>query len=169
MAGNEGSDDRDATYEVWAFDQGLDTGHIYVPDGDGSFEEIDRIDFHELDDVTPGGDHAHDDEEEDHDGEDEADAVVPHMVHFSSDYEYAAVACVAAGQSLIFRAEDRELVSAIDTGVSTHFAGFMPDDSAIQVDVIEEGAIKRIDADLENEEFELTEELVIAEDPTFEE
>lgn len=172
------SDGTNADYEIWAFDQGTGIGYIYAPDGDGSFEQIDEIDMNELDEITPGNDHVHGDDEDDHDDHDEDDhedheeadagTIVPHMVDFSSDYEYAAVACMMAEQTAIFRTEDRELVAALDTGPGTHFAGFSPDDSFLQVDVIETGTIVRIDADLENERFEIADELVVAEDPAFE-
>jgi len=118
-------------YEVWAIDQGTNTGYVYAPDGEGSYEEYDTIDFNEV-----GGD-------------------VPHMVDFSSDYEYAVVGCTGGARAAIVRTEDHEIVDDIETGDGSHFASFTPDDEFIQVDVIGEGAIKRIDADLENEEFEL--------------
>ncbi|WP_331233651.1 YncE family protein [Natronorarus salvus] len=140
-ADDEGSD---AEYEVWAFDQGTDTGYIYGPDGEDSFELLDEIDVAGLAETESGGN-------------------VPHMVDFSSDYEYAAVACTAGAATLVFRTEDRELVGACPTGPGTHFAGFTPDDEYIQVDVIGEGSIKRIDADLENEEFSIVDEIHVVE------
>lgn len=140
--GSEGTDDEQERYEVWGLDQGTDTGYIYEPDGDG-FELIDEIDFHAFDGVTPN----------------EEGAITPHMISFSSDHEYAAIACTNAGQTLVFRTEDRELVGSCPTGPGTHFAGFTPDDEALQVDVIGEGTIARIDADLENEEFSISEEI----------
>lgn len=158
-ASNEGDDEEQEEYEIWALDQGTDTGYIYTPNGGDGFELAEEIDFHELDGIIhPEGD------DHDHGGGE----IVPHMIDFSSDYEYAAIACTAGAQTLIFRTEDRELVAAFETGPGTHFAGFAPDDSFIQVDVIEEGTIVRIDADLENEEFEVTDELVVEEDPVFE-
>ncbi len=131
-------------YEVWAFDQGTDVGYIYGPDGEGSFELVDEIDIAALEETEDEGN-------------------VPHMVDFSSDYEYAAVACTAGARTLVFRTEDRELVGACPTGPGTHFAGFTPDDEYIQVDVIGEGRIKRIDADLENEEFSIVDEIHVRE------
>jgi len=105
-------------YEVWAIDQGTNTGYVYAPDGEGSYEEYDTIDFNEV-----GGD-------------------VPHMVDFSSDYEYAVVGCTGGARAAIVRTEDHEIVDDIETGDGSHFASFTPDDEFIQVDVIGEGAIK---------------------------
>ena len=141
--GTDDGDDADspdvAPYEIWAADQGRHVIHIYEPDDNGGFEEIDQIDT--------GAE----------DGE------VPHMVHYSSDYEYAAIACTAGARTLVYRTEDRELVANLETGASSHFAGFSPTDDAIIVDVIAENKIVKIDADLENEEFDITDEIEIAE------
>lgn len=133
-------------YEVWGLDQGTDTGYIYEPRDDG-FELVEEIDFHELEGVTPN----------------DEGAITPHMISFSSDYAYAAVACTNAGQTLVFRTEDRKLVGHCPTGPGSHFAGFTPDDEALQVDVIGEGKIVRIDADLENDEFTISEEIHVKE------
>ena len=129
----DGADD----YEVWALDQGTGIGYIYEPDegSDEEFSLLDTIDFGAY-----GGD-------------------VPHMVDFSSDDEYAAIACTAGARTIVVRCEDREVVGNIETGPGSHFAGFGPDDSFIQVDVIGEGKIKRIDVDLEDETFGLDGEI----------
>ncbi|MCU4754181.1 cell surface protein [Halobacteria archaeon AArc-curdl1] len=146
-AGCLGSDDADGTgYEVWALDQGTDQIYIYEPDGDDEFEAVAEIDVNE--DVDEFGQ-------------------VPHMVDFSSDYEYAAVACTAGAKTLVYRTEDRELVANLDTGAGSHFAGFTPDDEYIQVDAIGEGAIVRVDADLEDESFDIVDEIVIDDAPAF--
>ncbi len=137
-----------ASYEVWALDQGTDQIYIYEPAGDDEFEQVAELDVNEDTDDT---------------------GLVPHMLDFSSDYEYAAVACTAGARTLVYRTEDRELVADIDTGAGSHFSGFTPDDEYIQVDAIGEGAIVRVDADLENEEFEIVDEIVIDEDETFQE
>ena len=129
----------EATYEVWAADQGTHVIHIYEPNENGELTEVDQIDT--------GAE----------DGE------VPHMVHFSSDYEYAAIACTAGARTLVYRTEDRELVANLETGASSHFAGFNPADDAIIVDVIGENKIVRIDADLDAEEFSIDDEIVIGE------
>lgn len=133
----------DATYEIWALDQGTNMGYIYEPgDEEGSFEEADAIDFAE------------------HEGE------VPHMISFTEDYEYAAVACTAGARTLVIRTEEREVVGNVETGPGSHFAGFTPDDEYVVVDVIGEGAIKRIDADLDEEEFEIDGEIVLTDSET---
>ena len=135
----DGADD----YEVWALDQGTGIGYIYEPDEDADegFSLLDTIDFEAY------------------------DGLVPHMVDFSTDGEYAAVACTSGARTIVVRSEDREVVANIETGPGSHFAGFGPDDSFILVDVIGEGAIKRIDVDLGDESFELADEIVIGEDP----
>ena len=131
-------------YEVWALDQGTNTIYIYEalqePDEDEpEFEEVDTIDT----------------------GED--DGEVPHMIHYSSEYAYAAVACTAGARTLVYRTDDRELVANLETGAGTHFAGFTPDNEAIIVDVIGESKIVRIDVNLEEEFFAIDDEIEIDE------
>lgn len=137
-------------YEIWALDQGADKGYIYAPDDPGadhpSFERVDEIDFQSLEGVTPNED----------------GAVTPHMIAFSSDNEYAAVATTGAGQALVFRAEDRELVASCPTGPGTHFLGFTPDDEYLLADVIHDAKITRVDADLGDEEFGIDADLHVA-------
>ena len=135
---DEPGDDAD-TYEVWALDQGQDTIHVYEPAGDDEFDETETIDVNALEGVPDEG-------------------VVPHMIDFSSDYEYAAVACTAGARTLVFRTEDKELVGNVETGPRTHMASFSPDDEYIHVDVIgdpdeEYGWIVRLEADFEEYEF----------------
>lgn len=142
----ETDDEADETYEIWALDQGTNVGYIYEPgEEEDSFEEVDSIDFAEYQ------------------GE------VPHMIDFTADYEYAVVACTAGARTIVVRTEDREVVGNLETGPSSHFAGVSPDEEYIHVDVIGEGAIKRIDADFEAEEFEIVDEIVITEDETVKE
>ena len=129
----------EATHEMWAADQGTNTIYVYEPaDETGEAFEL----LSEIDTAQDGGE-------------------VPHMVHFSSDYEYAAIACTAGARTLVYRTEDRELVGNIETGAGSHFAGFAPDDDAIVVDVIGESEIVRIDADLEAETFEIDDRIVV--------
>jgi len=137
----------DDGYEIWALDQGTDIIYVYEPvDGeDDEFEVVQEIDLHETEGVI------------------EADNYVPHMADFSSEYEYAAIACTAGGQTLVFDVENHELVDALDTGPSSHFAGFTPDDEQILVDVIGDGAIQQIHADVDAEEFELGDSIEILE------
>lgn len=143
LAGCTGETDEEQSYEIWAADQGQNVIHIYEPAGDGEFEEIDTIDTE-----AEGGE-------------------VPHMIDYSSDYEYAAVACTGGARVLVYRTEDRELVGNIETGPASHFASFSPDDEYLTVDVIGENRIVKVDADLEEEEFEETDDEIILEDVEF--
>ena len=134
----------EAQYEVWALDQGTEWIHIYEPTETGIFQSTEQIDTF--------GD----------------EAQMPHMIHYSSDYEYAVIACTGGGEegyakTLVYRTEDRELVANLETGPGTHFAGFSPDDDAIIVDVIGESKIVKIDADLDAEEFTIADEIEISE------
>lgn len=136
-----------ARYEIWALDQGTHKAHIY----DQDLKEVARINF---------GAHGME---------------VPHMIDFSSDYRYAAVANVATGNIAVIRTEDYRVVDIIETGPRTHMAGFLPDDSAILVDVIgspdveRDGKVVEVSADLDGETFAIERELVIADDPVFQE
>ncbi|ARS88574.1 YncE family protein [Natrarchaeobaculum aegyptiacum] len=135
-------------YEIWALDQGRDNVHIYEPgEGDDEFEHLAEIDVNELDGVPDEG-------------------VTPHMIDYSSDYEYAAIACTGGARTLVFRTEDYELVGNIETGPGSHMAAFSPDDEYIHVDVIGDGKIVRLDADLENEEFEEVDYIEVLADET---
>ena len=132
-------------YEIWALDQGTDIAYIY----DSGLREVARIDL---------GAHG---------------AEVPHMIEFSADHRYAVVANVASGNVAVIRTADREVIEVIDTGPRTHMASFSHDDSRILVDVIgnaddyRDGKLVEIRADLDNETFEIDRELVIADDPLF--
>ena len=134
-------------YEIWALDQGTDKAHIYNQD----LREVARINL---------GAHG---------------LSVPHMVEFNSDGSYAAIANVGSGNVAIVRTEDYRVVDIIDTGPRTHMAGFLPDDSALLVDVIgdadveRDGMVVEVSADLDAEQFEVSRELVIADDPVFQE
>lgn len=137
----------EATYEIWALDQGTHKAHVYNQD----LKEVARINL---------GAHG---------------VRVPHMVEFSSDHRYAAVANVGTGNVAVIRTEDYRVVDIIETGPRTHMAGFTPDDSAILVDVIgspdveRDGMVVELSADLNAEEFRVSRELIIANDPVFEE
>ena len=134
----EPTEEEDATYEIWAADQGTDEIYIYEgTEGSDEFEHLETIDVD-----TIGG--------------------RPHMVHYTSDYEYAAIA--NAGGPVIVRTEDREIVAEIETGAGSHFAGFSPDDEYLVVDVIGDNSITRIDVDLEEEEFQIEDELIPSEE-----
>ncbi|RQG95807.1 cell surface protein [Natrarchaeobius chitinivorans] len=144
----EEPEDEPERYEIWALDQGRDNIHLYEPgEGDGEFDNTDTIDLNELEGVPEDG-------------------VVPHMIDYSSDYEYAAIACTGGARTLVFRTEDHELVGNVETGPASHFAGFSPDDEYIHVDVIGDEKIVRLDADLEAEEFEIDDYIEIHENET---
>ncbi len=142
LAGCLGTTDED--YEVWALDQGTHTIYIYEVHSEPDEEEPE---FEQVDTVDTAAE----------------DGFVPHMIHYSSDYEYAAVACTAGERTLVYRTGDRELVANLETGGGSHFAGFTPEDDAIVVDVIGESKIVHIDVDLTAEEFEIVDELAINE------
>ncbi len=132
-----GSED-DATYEIWALDRGTDTGYVYEPGvEEDAFEEADSIDFAAHD----GG--------------------APHAIGFTSDYEHAAVACTAGARTLLVQTEDRRVVGSVETGPGSGFAAFTPDDEYAVVDVVGEGAIKRIAVDFKAEEFGIDGEIVL--------
>ncbi|AFZ71671.1 YncE family protein [Natronobacterium gregoryi] len=143
-----GLEEGDGSYELWALDQGRDDIFVYEPgvDGDG-FALTNYLDLNDLEGIPE-------------------ENVVPHMLDYSSDYEYAAVACTAGGRTLVFRTEDHELVADIDTGDGSHMAAFSPEDDYIHVDAINESAIVRVDTDLENETFEVVDEIDLRENET---
>ena len=155
-------------YEIWALDQGTNLGYIYEPVGndraDDDAEDDDRAD----DDATT--DHAEDDgpsfELVDTIDFGEYDADVPHMIDFSADYAYAAVACTAGEKTVVIRTEDREVVAVLETGAGSHMASFSPDDEYIHVDVIGEETIVRVDANLDEESFDVVDEIYLPEDET---
>jgi hypothetical protein len=134
-------------YEIWAADQGTHILHIY----DQDLEEVAQIDL---------GEHG---------------VRVPHMIDFTSDYRYAFTANVASGNVAVIRAEDREVVAVIDTGPRTHMAGVRAGDRVVVADIIgspddyRDGKLVEIDMDLEEERFTIGRELIIAEDPLFQE
>ena len=146
-----GADDEVPSYEVWALDQGTDTIYLYEPDSDGYGEHGDDVDATDL--------FAHAETIDLNEVLDDEGPIIPHMIDFTSDYEYAAIACTAGARTLVFRTDDHELVGEIETGPRSHFAGFSPDDAYVHVDVMgdpdeEYGWITRVETDLENEEFE---------------
>lgn len=158
--GDGGSDD-EAPYEVWAIDQGTDIGYVYQPSDDG-FSEVASIDFAAALQALDEHDDGHDDHDDGHDDHEHSD-LAPHMIDFSSDFEYAVVAVHHGDGIAIVRTEDREVVAAVPTGSHSHFAAFSPDDEYITVDVADENAIKKVDADLNSESFEITDSIVLTE------
>ena len=129
-------------YEIWAADQGTNTLYVYRPHKRGRGEPEFR-----LQDVVDLGAQG---------------IATPHMISYSSDYQYALTANTGSGDVAVIHTPSKRVVDVIDTGPGSHFAGFTPDDEYIQVDVIGEGTIKRVDADLRHEEFEIVDEINVA-------
>jgi DNA-binding beta-propeller fold protein YncE len=125
-------------YEIWALDQGTNTIYIITPD----LEVAEAI-------ALP----------------DEID--MPHMIDFTSDYAYAFIANPASANTAVIRTADRQVVAVLPTGAGSHFAGVVPGDERVIVDVIADAKLVEIGLDLENEIFEISRELVVAEDPLF--
>jgi DNA-binding beta-propeller fold protein YncE len=132
-------------FEIWAMDQGTHVIHVFDPD----FAEVGRIEMEPL------------------------GMRVPHMIEFTSDYEYAFVAAPATGNTAVIRTADRQVVAMIPTGPRTHHAAVAPDDRKVIVSVIGaadaawDGKLVEIDVDLETETFTVGRELVLADDPLF--
>ena len=135
----------DPGYEIWALDQGTNIIHIIRPDSatENGFEVAETIDLGSYPD---------------------AEIDMPHMIDFTRDYAYAVIASPASANTTVIRAADREIVAVLPTGAGTHMASFTPDDSRIIVDVIQEGTIVEIAADLQNESFEISRTLIVAND-----
>lgn len=127
-----------AAYEVWALDQGTNTIYIITPE----LEVSEVIELPEEVDM-------------------------PHMIDFTSDYAYAFIANPASANTAVIRTADREVVAVLPTGAGSHFAGVVPGDERVIVDVIAEAKLVEISLDLENEVFEISRELVVAEDLLF--
>jgi DNA-binding beta-propeller fold protein YncE len=124
-------------------DQGTNTLHVY----NSKLEEVGRIDMG-------------------------AEGLkVPHMIDFTSDYAYAAVAHPSSGNVAVIRTSDRKIIATLATGPGTHMATVKPDDSAILVAVIgdakvpKDGKVVEITIDRESETFKIGRSLVIADDP----
>jgi DNA-binding beta-propeller fold protein YncE len=125
-------------YEVWALDQG--TNKIYIITPDLQVSEVIAL-------------------------PDEID--MPHMIDFTSDYAYAFIANPASANTAVIRTADRQMVAILPTGAGSHFAGVVPGDERVIVDVIDEAKLVEISLDLDNERFAISRELVVAEDPLF--
>ncbi|QSG02687.1 hypothetical protein [Natranaeroarchaeum sulfidigenes] len=125
-------------YEVWAIDQGRANMYVLEPSGD-SIEVTEEVNLGE--------------------GTEE----VPHMVEYDSEYRYAAIASTGGAKTQIVRVDDYEIVEELDTGAGSHFAGWNPGDETLLVDVIGDTKFVEIEADIEEEEFEIGQELVLSE------
>ncbi len=125
-----------ADFEVWALDQGTNVLYVITPD----------LQVGETIELPEGID-------------------MPHMIAFTSDQAYAFVANVASGNTAVIRASDRQVVALLDTGPGTHFAGVVPGDRRVIVDVIGTATLVEIVVDAELERFEIGRQLVLADDP----
>ena len=133
-------------HEIWALDQGTHMLHIF----DTDLAEIATVDLGE------------------------AGVHVPHMIDFTSDGAYAFIASTGSHDITVIDAETREIVEIFDTGPRTHAATVLPDDSAVIAAVIgdadeyRDGKLVEITIDGAGG-FEIGRELVIADDPLFQE
>lgn len=151
---DDGVDDEDSSYEIWALDQGTDVGYVYEYVADGEFDEVAKIDFGSaVDDLHDHNHHDH----HNHGG------LSPHMIDFSSDFEYAIVALHHGDGIGVVRTTDRELIATVPTGHHSHFGAFAPDDEYITVDHMPGNRVVKVDVDLEAEEFEIVDEIVLSE------
>lgn len=135
-------------YEMWALDQGTDTIYVYEAHSEPNEE---AVEFDQVGDVDLG------DEPIEVDGQ-----FAPHTIRFNATYTYAVVTCPGANRILVYRAGDRELLTAVETGPGTHFATFTPESDDILVDVFEDQRILRISTDFTERLFEIEEEIAIA-------
>lgn len=132
------------SYEIWALDQGTHLLHVY----DTDLNEIARVDLG-------------------------AEGIrVPHMIDFTSDGAYAFISSTGSGDLTVMDTAERSIVARFATGPRTHAATVLPGDSAVIAAVIgapdahRDGKLVelRINGD---GSFELARELVIADDPLF--
>jgi hypothetical protein len=137
----------DVGYEIWALDQGTDSIYIYEAFSEPNQEAVEFDQTGSIDLTDERGIQS--------DG-----PFTPHTVRFSSDHGYAAITCLDAGLTLLYRAGDRQLVTSIDTGPGTHFASFTPEDNVI-VDVMDERKIVHIETNFTEREFAIGPKLVL--------
>jgi DNA-binding beta-propeller fold protein YncE len=132
-------------YEVWALDQGTNIVHVY----NANLAEVAKIDMNRY------------------------GVAIPHMIDFTSDYEYAFIASPKSGDTTVIRTADRSVLGVFKTGPGSHMATVKPDDSAVIVSVIgaadveRDGKLVEITIDRANNSFAIGRSLVIAKDPLF--
>ena len=147
LTGTSAQDDANDAWEVWALDQGTDINriHVYQHDG-GDFVEVETIAFGELD--APHN-----------------EVQTPHMIDFDDSNRYAAVASTASGTVSIIRTSDYEVIETLETGATAHMAHFAPaPDNSIWVANIGAQTFTQIEADLENEVFEIAKDIPLTAD-----
>ncbi len=132
-------------WEVWALDQGSDINrvHVYVLEN-GEFVEVERFAFADLD--APHN-----------------DVQTPHMISFDDSNQYAAIASTASGTVSIVRTSDYEVIETIETGATAHMALWAPaPDNSIWVANIGSKTFTQIEVDLENETFEIGQDIPLS-------
>ncbi len=128
----EGTEELSATdYEVWVADQG--TNEIHIIDG-ATHEIVETIDFNDV-------------------GE------KPHMLVFDEEGDYAYVANMGSGTVSVIRAEDRTVLTTLETGEGAHAAIPSPDGERVLVANVPARSLSDISVDKENEEFVVEREL----------
>ncbi len=85
----------------------------------------------------------------------------PHYISFNPSGTHAVITYVATGHLIIIRASDRQLVYSVDVGVQAHAANVSPANDYILVANQNGKLVQRIDADFENEIFELNEQATL--------
>ncbi|ADU29126.1 YncE family protein [Evansella cellulosilytica] len=118
-------EETEVQYEVWIADQGLNEIHII----DGATQEINEtIDFADVGDK-------------------------PHMLVFDEEGEYAYVANMGSGTVSVIRAEDREVLTTLETDEGAHAAIPSPDGERVLVANTPGQSMTEILIDKDNEEF----------------
>ncbi|WP_280769557.1 YncE family protein [Salipaludibacillus daqingensis] len=122
-------------YEVWVADQG--TNEIHIIEG-ATDEIIETIDFADVGDK-------------------------PHMLVFDDEHEYAYVANMGSGTVSVIRAEDREVITTVETGEGAHAAIPSPDGERVLTANVPAETLTEIIVDKSNEEFTVERELDLSE------
>jgi len=141
--------DRKDDFEVWAIDQGVGAGTLYIYDGNemGVRAASAVPDVYDLSaDVAPfcvakTG----------------TAPVRGHMLGLNSTHSHAILAYVATGHVVFFNTQTRQPVECIDVGVQAHAAFASPDDQHVFVANQNGKMFQRIATDFENETFVLEE------------
>ncbi len=140
-----GSDD----FEVWAVDQGVGPGTLYIYDGEDLDERARSAvpDVYDLNaNVTPLCV-----------AETGTAPVRGHMLGLNSTHSHAILAFVASGHVVFFNTATRQPVKCIDVGVQAHAAFASPDDQYVFVANQNGKKFHRITTDFTTETFTLDE------------
>jgi YVTN family beta-propeller protein len=125
-------------YEVWGLDQGTNTLYIIQHN-------------HMVVRSIPLGGHM----------------TLPHMIDFTSDFRYAAIANPVSASTAILHGPSKRVLGVLPTGPGSHMAKILPDDSAIITAVIGDGTMVEIVPDWKRQRFNIGRTLKIADDPLF--